>query len=276
MRVDQLWRYPVKSARGEQLDQAVVEPWGLAGDRRWMVVDIDGAAITAREQAQLILTVPTVGATDLTLEHPRVGSITVPIPDHDFVQTNVWGTPVLAAHARAADEYVSAITAQPARLVYLDDPTRRRPNPARSHETDRVSLADSYPLLLASLSSLAALNGWIAQGPRAEEGPVPMRRFRPNLVIDGATPWDEDRWRRVRIGEVTFRAVKACDRCVLTTVDPDTAAKGKEPITTLARHRRWDGKTWFAINLIPDGVGVLRQGDQLEVLESVESFEPQR
>ena len=275
VKLSQIWRYPIKSARGERLDRAVVEPWGLAGDRRWMIVDEQGSAITARERPQMIVTVPTATDTQLTLEHPRLGTVVVPVPS-DLVRVDVFGSELEAAHAPGADEFVSAITGQPARLVYLDDPTRRRPNPERSHASDRVSFADGYPLLLASEASLAAVNDWIAEGPRADEGPVPMRRFRPNLVVTGAPPWDEDRWRRIRVGDVTFRAVKACDRCVLTTVDPDTGGKGKEPVTSLARHRRWDGKIWFAINLIPDAGGTIGVGDGVEILESVESFDPQR
>jgi uncharacterized protein YcbX len=98
-----------------------------------------------------------------------------------------------------------------------------------------------------------------------------MRRFRPSVVVAGAPAWAEDDWKRVRIGPVTFRVAKGCDRCVLTTVDPDTAAKGHEPLFTLARHRRWDGKIWFGINLIPDLPGpgpgaALRPGDPVEIL----------
>ncbi|MDQ6687614.1 MAG: MOSC domain-containing protein, partial [Actinomycetota bacterium] len=125
--------------------------------------------------------------------------------------------------------------------------------------------------------SLAALNGLIADGPRPQEGPVSMTRFRPSLVVAGAPAWAEDGWRVVRIGAVTFRVAKACARCVFTTIDPDTANKGKEPLTTLARHRRWDGKTWFAINLIPDSPGaLLHLGDQIEIVEQVRADEPLR
>ena len=146
--------------------------------------------------------------------------------------------------------------------MYLDDPTRRPTNPAYSLDGDRVSFADGYPLLLTSEESLDALNDWIAEGPRAAEGPVPMRRFRPSVVVSGAPAWAEDGWRRLRIGPVTFRAVKGCDRCVLTTVDPDTAAKGHEPLFALARHRRWDGKIWFGVNLIPDAPAPTRSSAQ--------------
>jgi uncharacterized protein YcbX len=101
-----------------------------------------------------------------------------------------------------------------------------------------------------------------------------MTRFRPNVVVRGAPAWAEDGWRRIRIGDVTFRVVKGCDRCVLTMIDPETLAKTKEPIATLARHRRWDGATWFAMNVIPDAPAAgatLRVGDPVEILEEVDA-----
>ena len=139
--------------------------------------------------------------------------------------------------------------------MFLADPTVRPTNPVFSESADRVNFADAYPVLVTTESSLIALNDWILEGPNADQAPLPMRRFRPNLVVAGTEPWVEDGWRRIRIGEATFRAVKGCDRCVMTTVDPDTARRGKEPIATLARHRRFDGATWFGMNLIPDTPG---------------------
>lgn len=90
-----------------------------------------------------------------------------------------------------------------------------------------------------------------------------MLRFRPNVVIDGEAPFAEDSWPRVRIGEVEFRTAEVCDRCVMTTIDPETLATGKEPVRTLARYRHWDGKTWFGTRLVPLGEGELRVGDEV-------------
>ena len=265
-------RYPVKSCRGEPLDTALVEPWGLAGDRRWMVVDEDGAPITSRELPRLLLTRPTLIDGGLRLCHPDLPEIGVSTPDGSTsVDVSVWGSPVQAARADpSAHAWFSRLLGVPARLVYLDDPTRRPTNPLRTKQSDRVSFADGYPLLLTTEASMDALNEHIAAGPLAAEGPLPMIRFRPSVVVRGAEAWAEDGWRRIRIGAAEFRVVKGCDRCVLTTIDPETAAKGKEPIATLARHRRWDGKTWFGVNLVPDTYGVhLVVGDEVEVLESV-------
>ncbi len=276
-----LRRYPVKSCRGEDLETAIVDPWGLRGDRRWMVIDRDAVVVTAREVHRMLQVRPELvgavdaagsglrlkapGASELFVPNPAEPSGTVPTTDVD-----IWKTTVAAASGGPeADAWLSDVLQQDVRLVYLDDPTRRRPNPEFSLPGDVVSFADGYPVLLASENSLDVLNDWIAEGPRPDEGPLDIGRFRPNLVVRGALPFAEDGWTRIRIGEAVFRVVKGCDRCVLTTLDPDTGVKQMEPITTLPRHRRWDGKTWFAVNLVPDDPGaVLRVGDEIEVLES--------
>ena len=272
LQLTDIWRYPVKSCRGEQLSEAVVEPWGLAGDRRWMIVDGAGDPVTARDYPSLVLVTPQVEGGKITLASPGLPEVTVPVPSGArLVPVSVWESDLLASPAdEEASAWLTAVISEPVRLVYLDDPTRRPTNPEYSQDGDRVSLADGYPLLLASEESLDAVNGWIAEGPRPAEGPIPMRRFRPNVVVSGAPAWAEDGWRRLRIGPVAFRAVKGCDRCVFTTIDPDTAVKGHEPLFALARHRRWDGKIWFGVNLIPDSPApgaLIRPGDPVEILD---------
>jgi uncharacterized protein YcbX len=275
--VTDLYRYPVKSCRGEPLPDIPVEPWGLAGDRRWMVVDHGGEVVTARDFPHLLLVTPYLEDGAIRLTAPGLPDLTVPVPDgRDLTLVRVWDNKLLASVASpAADRWFSAVVGYMMRLVYLDDPTRRPVNPDYGREDDRVSFADGYPLLLTGEGSLRELNGLIAAGVRRSEGPLPMRRFRPSVVVAGSAAWEEDAWRRVRIGDVVFRAVKGCDRCVITTIDPDTAAKGKEPIATLARYRRWDGKVWFGTNLIPDlppdgPRPSIRVGDPVEILEQAD------
>jgi uncharacterized protein len=279
--VAELYRYPVKSCRGERLHTATVEPWGLVGDRRWMIVDAAGEPVTAREHPRLLLVAPCPQDGGIRLAAPGMAELAVATPDpaRGLVPVNVWGSDLLATPAgEAADAWFTAVAQVPARLVYLDDPSRRRTDPRFSSDGDRVSFADNYPLLVTSQASLAALNELVAAGPLAEEGPLPMRRFRPSVVVAGAEPWAEDGWRLLRIGGVVFRAVKGCDRCVLTTIDPDTAAKGKEPIATLSVARRWDGKVWFGMNLIPgppdgaDGAtAAIAVGDPVEILDQADT-----
>lgn len=274
IRLTAINRYPVKSCRGESMQSAVVEPWGLRGDRRWMIVDADCDAITAREVHDLLLVRPRIEADGgLALSAPGMPDLVVRQPRSEAVPVTVWGDTVLARPAGdEADSWIGRVAGTAARLVYLDDPTQR---PTDTGPDDVVSFADGYPLLLATEESLAALNDWVAEGPRSDEGPLPMQRFRPNLVVRGAPAWAEDTWRTIRVGAATFRMVKGCERCVLTTLDPDTGVGQKEPIATLARHRRWDRKTWFAVNLVPDNQGVgtdfavgIDVGDELEVLSA--------
>ena len=151
------------------------------------------------------------------------------------------------------------------RLVHLHDPTQRSLKPGRGRADDRVSFADAYPVLLTNAASLDAVNDWLVEGG---DEPVPMARFRPNVVIGGAPAWAEDDWvgRRIRIGAVTFRADKTCDRCVVTTVDQDTAERGRQPLRVLGQRRLSSTGPLFGINLIPDElpgtVGILGAADR--------------
>jgi uncharacterized protein YcbX len=175
--------------------------------------------------------------------------------------------PPAPARAADADDWMTAFLDRPARLVWQADPAGR-PVRNNAREGDRVSFADGYPVLIASTASLAAVNDWLVE---AGEEPVPMTRFRPNIEVSGAAPWAEDDWpgRRLRIGDVWFRAAKACDRCLVTTIDQDTAVKGQQPLKILGRYRNLPGGLLFGMNLIPDlpegGTPVLRVGDELAV-----------
>ncbi|WP_148615895.1 MOSC domain-containing protein [Nocardioides rubriscoriae] len=269
-------RYPVKSCRGEALQEAVVEPQGLAGDRRWMLVDAAGRAVTAREVNRLVLVRPEITASGLRVSAPGVDApLEVATPDPGpQVPVAVFSSTFTAAPAGPeADGWFSAALGVDVRLVHLDDPTRRRTSASFEggfgDPDDRVSTADGYPLLVASEESLAALNDEVLAAAPTGREPLPMARFRPNVVVRGLPAWSEDDWRVLRIGDATFRAVKGCARCVLTTIDPDSAVLEKEPIASLARLRRFDGATWFGVNLVPDTPGVtIRVGDEVEVLEA--------
>lgn len=268
--VSAIRRYPVKSCRGHAVDTALVEPWGLAGDRRWALIDPNGKTVTGREYPWFVLVEPELTPSGLLVRAPGATPLRVGAPTAGAsVELSLWASRVRALPAAdAASEWFSAVLDGPVRLVYLADPTLRQVDPVFGRPDDRVSLADGYPLLLTAQESLDALNDLVLERSAGAEEPLAMTRFRPNLVVTGGAAWAEDSWRRVRIGDAVFRMVKRCARCVFTTVDPDTGQRGKEPLRTLARHRRWDGKTWFGVNLVPDNPGVtLRVGDPVEVLE---------
>jgi uncharacterized protein YcbX len=260
--------YPLKGCRAVDLDEAVVEPWGLAGDRRWLLVGADGQFITQREHPALARLVVTYGpGADITVSSAgyRALSVAAPHEGAELLKVTVWRSTVLAAAAGPeADAWFAAYLGQPVRLVWLDDPTRRAVNPEYSLDGDVVSFADGYPLLLTTTGSLGQLGQWLTE---AGDQPVPMNRFRPNVVVSGYEPWAEDRWRRIRIGAVSFRVAKPCARCVVTTTDQATGERGRQPLRMLARHRRFGKNLVFGQNLIPDSPGLIRVGDPMEVTE---------
>jgi uncharacterized protein YcbX len=268
MRLGAIYTYPVKGCHRVTHDDARVEAWGLAGDRRWMIVDADGVGVTQRETAALVFLGAAVEPGALRLTAPGRGGITIqePPPAHD-VAVKVFKSrraPVPTRPAGAdADAWLSDFLDRPVRLVFLHDPTAHVRGASAALGT--MSFADGYPLLLANPASLAALNDWLLE---SGDEPVPITRFRPNVVVDGAAPWAEDGWvgGRLRIGEVVFQAISLCDRCVVTTIDQETAEKGKQPLRALGQHRNIDQGLMFGLNLVPEGAGRVRVDDPVEFL----------
>ncbi|MEV6950619.1 MOSC N-terminal beta barrel domain-containing protein [Streptomyces sp. NPDC051183] len=269
--VQALHVHPVKSVAGTAPDEVAVEPWGLSGDRRWAVVDTEGTVITQRQQPRLALaTARPLGSGGVALSAPGMPDVLVEVPEPGPLEPVVlFGKKVeTVVAAGAAADWFSAYLGVPARLVHLDDPAVRRPvDPQYALPGETVSLADGYPLLVATLASLDALNSLIAQGDHPDEGPLPMNRFRPNVVVAGAEAWAEDGWRRIAIGDAVFRGARECGRCIVTTTDQATAERGKEPLKTLGRHRRIGKSLAFGRLLVPVRLGTVRVGDEVRVLE---------
>lgn len=263
--------HPVKALRGFSPRQAEVEPWGLAGDRRWALIDDGGKVVTQREQPRLALAAaePLPGG-GIRLSAPGRAPLTVPVPlPVGTVTMEIFGTKVAAVPAEeAASAWCAGHLGTSVRLVHMDDPATRRPvDPDYALPGETVSFADGFPLLVTTTASLDALNLLVAQGDYAHEGPLPMNRFRPNLVVAGTRAWAEDDWSRIAVGEVVFRVAKVCGRCVVTTTDQGTAERGREPLRTLARHRRFGSRLVFGQNLVPQSPGTVRVGDPVRILE---------
>lgn len=277
MRLTALNVHPVKSTATRPLASAGVLPRGLVDDRSWVVLDADGVLVSAREEHRLFTIVADTPATDasvtsaLRLRAPGLEDLEVAEPSGPLVRARVFSQELRGIPAGdAADAWLSkALDRDDLRLVWCDDPTRRRLDPAFTEPGDHTAFADGYPVTVASETSLRQLNDWIAEGAveRGEDvpDPLPMQRFRPNLVVDGDEPFAEDGWREVVVGEVAFRVAKPVDRCVMTAIHPTTLETGKEPIRTLARHRLVDHKTLFAVNLVPLDTGTVRVGDPVRV-----------
>ncbi|MCX5414474.1 MOSC domain-containing protein [Streptomyces sp. NBC_00059] len=262
--------HPVKSLAACAADEAVVEPWGLDGDRRWMLIDGEGRVVTQRQQPRMAqLSARVLPGGGLSLSAPGSGPLRVEVPDPgSLLVAELHRSKVeVVEAAEAAHAWFSTRLGAEVRLVHLDAPSHRRPvDPAFGLPGETVSLADGFPLLLTTRASLDALNSLIAMGGHPDEGPLPMNRFRPNVVVDGTAPWAEDDWKRIAVGEVVFRVAKPCGRCVITTTDQRTAERGKEPLRTLALHRRVGKDLLFGQNLVPEGTGVIRVGDPVRVL----------
>lgn len=262
--------HPVKSLAGYALGETAVEPWGLAGDRRWTLIDPSAKVVTQRQQPRLALAraeaMPDGG---IRLTAPGHEPLTVAVPEPvATVAVELFGDKIETVPVGGpADGWFSDYLGAEVRLVHLDDPATRRPiHPEYALPGETVHLGDAYPLLVTTLASLDALNSLIAQGDHADEGPLPMTRFRPNVVVGGTAPWAEDDWQRIALGEVAFRVARPCGRCVITTTDQRTAERGKEPLRTLARHRRVGDKLVFGQCLVPERTGVIRVGDTATVL----------
>jgi uncharacterized protein YcbX len=269
--IDSIHVHPVKAFRGRSPREAFVERWGLAGDRRWALIDDRGKVVTRRQRPRLALAAAELLPGGVRLSAPGLEPLTVGVPDpgpSGKAEVEIFRDRVLGVLAdEAAHEWCSSFLDAPVRLVHMDDPAVRRPvDPAYAEPGDTVSFADGYPLLLTSRASLDALNALIAEGDHPDEGPLPMNRFRPNLVVAGSEAWAEDGWSLLSVGEVVLRVAKPCGRCVVTTTDQDSARRGQEPLHTLARHRRSGSKLLFGQNLIPVTTGTVRVGDPVTVL----------
>lgn len=263
MHISELYVYPVKGAAGVPLVEARLDEFGIEHDRRWLVVDAAGGFVTQRSVARLALLHTELQPGWLVLRSQLAGELRLPLrADRGKPQqARIWDDVVDAvAVGSPADAFISTHLGFEARLLYMPETTLRQVDPAHARPGDRVSFADGFPLLLVSHAAVDALNGRLPQ-------PLTVSRFRPNVVIAGAGPHEEDGWRRVRLGDVECEVVKPCARCAVTTIDPATAEAGPEPLRTLAGYRRWEGKVFFGQNAIHRARGVLHAGDAVEVLE---------
>jgi uncharacterized protein len=271
MHVGSIHTYPIKGCHRRDHDTAEVEPWGLRGDRRWLIVEPDGRMITQRDEPKLTAIHPSyVDGGALVLRTQGLAALVVARPaDGEQMEVTVWDSRVTATvAARAAGDWLSRALDRKVDLVWLDDPTRRPVDLTYGRDTDRVTFADGYPLLATTTASLDALNDWLLESGSLE-APLPMTRFRPNVVISGSGAWAEDGWlgRRIRIGAVELRAVKLCGRCVVTTTDQETGERGHEPLRILARYRSVGQRLLFGMNLIPDGTGPISIGDPVTLID---------
>jgi uncharacterized protein YcbX len=258
-----MFHYPVKSMRGIALSTARALPRGFPDDRRWMVVDADGRYVTQRSHPRMALIAARLEEDEIVLSLSGMPDLRVRARGHELGaplrEVTIWADTCAARSLgeRAARWLGDALGIR-CDLVHMPDDTRRPVDPRYAASGDIVGFADGFPYLLTTEASLAALNAALA-------APVPMDRFRPNLVVSGTEAFAEDGWTRITVGGTAFRVAKPCGRCVITTVDQATGEKGTEPLKTLATFRKRDEKVLFGQNLIPDGEGTLSIGDGIAI-----------
>ena len=265
MHLSEINIYPIKSLKGISLTEAKIEARGLSFDRRWMLVDEHNKFITQREFPKMATL-----KVEIHSDHLRVlnGRDKVDVPFEAYgdakARVTVWGSTVKADVCQpVVSHWFSERLGLKCKLVRMPETTNRIVNPVyavRKYE-DTVSFADGYPFLLIGQASLDDLNSRLAEA-------LPMNRFRPNFVVEGAEPFAEDNWKKIRIGETVFYVVKPCERCIIPTIDQVKGIKGKEPLTTLNTYRNFKGKVLFGQNLIaekPDAT--IRIGDEVEIIE---------
>ncbi|MEC9340233.1 MAG: MOSC N-terminal beta barrel domain-containing protein [Pseudomonadota bacterium] len=265
-----LWVYPLKSARGIARKALTVDPAGVRSDRRWMVVDAGRHFLTQRQLPAMARLSARPDAGGIVLSAPDVGTLEVAAPGAGAPvrRVQIWGQEVEArAAGDGAAAWLTKLLGRPCELVCLPD-DKGRPLPpgyARSDE-EAVGFADAFHVLLVGDGTFAELNGRLAAKGVA---PVPLDRFRPNILVAGLAPAQEDRWQRVAIGGVVCRVAKPCERCLVTTVDQHSGVRhpDREPLKTLQEYRLdAQGNALFGQNLVVEGSGVIRVGDGVEPL----------
>jgi uncharacterized protein YcbX len=258
--------YPVKSAGGLSQLAWDIDGFGLRFDRRWMVVDGGGDFLSQRTHPKLALVRPELRPDSLVLRVPSLPDLAIPIaPDGrgEDLSVTVWGGATQGTRiSPTADDWFGTLLGHPCRFVFMREETVRAVRTDYAFGGERTSFTDGFPFLLITEESLADLNRRIAN-------PLPMNRFRPNLVVAGAAPFAEDRWRRIGIGAVTFRIAKPCPRCLMTTVDQTLGLPtSPEPLRTLATFRRnAEGQVEFGQNLLHAGTGRIEVGMPVEILD---------
>ena len=274
MQVSSLHIYPVKSCRGIAELEMQIDRIGPVGDRRFLVVDSNGRFLTQRAHPLMAqIRLRSSGKNWVfAFDHHAHEPFEVPkngpkgVPPREVV---IWNDTVLAEDCGdEAAKGLSEFLGIEARLVRAGReynrviPGNRSPDALKERGSLPVAFGDAFPFLITSIASIGDLNTRL-------DMPVPMDRFRPNIVIAGCGPYEEDTWARIRIGDVELVAAGPCGRCIVTTTDQHSGERGKEPLATLATYRKdKDGSVNFGQNYIhATDKGTIRVGDPVTVLE---------
>jgi hypothetical protein len=267
--ISELLIYPVKSLGGISVKSAVLTDRGFEYDRRFMLIDSHNRFVTQREFPELAFFNTAILGNQLSITDKRDGSsvaVTLIVVEGEQIGVQIWDDccQAILLDSTVAD-WFSARLSQPVRLVYMPDDSQRPVDPAYAAKGELTSFSDGYPVLIIGAESLKDLNARL-------ENPIPMDRFRPNIVFSGGYPHVEDTFNVFRAGGVELHAVKPCARCVMTTTDQETGQRTAEPLKTLSKYRSQHNKIYFGQNLLASKTGEVRLGDHLIVLSTKESL----
>lgn len=263
LRLTEIWIYPVKGLRGIRLRSSRVLGKGLEFDRRYMLIDDNGVAMTQRKYPTMALfqTAITNGYISIAYGPHAIEVPATPPVTNGSMKAAVWDDIVMVEEvSEECSHWFSTHLGVQCKLVFFPENESRPVDPEYQINHENVSLADAYPILIIGQSSLDDLNARL-------EASVPMNRFRPNFVFEGGAPYAEDQWKFFRIGNSYFTGVKPCARCMVPTVNQETAEKGTEPIRTLSSYRSSNNKVYFGQNAMVLKGEHVSEGDTLELID---------
>jgi uncharacterized protein YcbX len=266
MRLEKIFIYPVKSFGGIELSQALVQRRGLQYDRRYLLVDENNEFLTQRVLHKMALVKSSLENESFVFSVEGYGEIRVPceLLQGERIAVKIWSQCCDALmSSQEVNDFFSGYFDKPCRLVYMPDDAYRSIDEKYAAPDEINSFSDAYPLLILGTASLADLNDKLKE---RNEKTIGWDRFRPNIVVSTETPFEEDEWKSFQVSNTEFRGVKLCSRCVMTTIDQQTAASAKEPLKTLASYRTVDHNVMFGQNVIPVNPGShLRVHDEVIV-----------
>ncbi len=270
LQLSQLYIYPVKSLGGIPKQAVEISATGFKYDRRWMLVDEQNLFLSQRSHPQMVLLHVAEVTDGFVVSKYNDDAMSIHIPftcsSKKTVSVTVWNDVCEAIEVSDRhNEWFSDMLNVKCKLVYMPDDTKRLVDKRYAKNEEVTSFSDGYPVLMIGEASLELLNNKLAD-------PLPVSRFRPNIVFTGGHAHIEDEMAVFEINGIRFSGVKPCSRCVTTTINARTAEREKEPLKTLATYRMKNNKIYFGQNVLQQQQGEIRTGDEIKIIIQQDAF----
>ena len=256
--------HPVKSLNGIEVKEAAIEEKGLRFDRRWMLINENGVAITQRTFPKLVFVKVSLEDDLLTISDRNINQMPISFNIHEHgekVEVKVWDDVFKACEIKPElNQWFSDFLEKPVRLMKVPFDSTRVINQKYNTESRSMGFQDSSPVLITFQESLDDLNSKM-------ETPVPMHRFRSNLIVSGLDPYEEDDISWLQINGIVFKIFKSCSRCIFTTIDQETGQSGAEPLKTLSSYRQKGSNILFGASAYPENDGTIDLTSEVKVLD---------